>query len=189
MNKFFRFCFVLALCIVTGSGVFTLHAEEDEKMMPAVQELDNVLSAPGQAMPGEEAPAAATAPAAEKKLSLAALATAPVAAELAQRPSSAPTAISAAPVATPPAVSATATPSANGAEPTAAEIRQTPGDKWWIPLKPYDLWKREHLEAWIKKLEDFKLELAGKNENYETINSVDKEIEKAKKILARIISF
>src|SRR3989338_5539133 len=60
-------------------------------------------------------------------------------------------------------------------------------DQWWIPEKPYELWKEDQLEAWVKKLEEFRNELVESKGETETIASVDEQIRQAKSIIARII--
>jgi len=59
--------------------------------------------------------------------------------------------------------------------------------EWWIPEKPYDLWKKEQLEEWIKALTDFMAEIPPIPENQEKISSVAKQIKEARKMRARMI--
>lgn len=61
-------------------------------------------------------------------------------------------------------------------------------ENWWVPEKPYDLWKKDQLEKWITELENFRVELQKEiAKNQGRIQSVDEQIDDARKILNRII--
>ncbi|MDD5217194.1 MAG: hypothetical protein PHS88_03730 [Candidatus Omnitrophica bacterium] len=67
----------------------------------------------------------------------------------------------------------------------AAEVMTRPGAEWWIPTKPYELWKKDKLEAQYLRLQEFQKKLTTEKPDDTRIALINDQIRQAKKILDR----